>query len=219
MNNIKIAVESDIPVGKGMASSTADIAGIFFGLSKYYKIEISPELMAKLCVEIEPTDSIIFKEISLFDHINGDLVENYDWNLNFKVLGLEPETKIDTVEFRKYKGKQLKSKNQNSRALEKFKKAYVEKSYYKLGEATLESAMENQDILEKPYMDQILKIIEKNHCYGLNVAHSGTVVGIMYDDFKVDFEKLIYNLKENGILGYYNKQYRFDIISGGPQML
>lgn len=127
IENLKITVGNGIPIGKGMASSTADIAGIIFGLSKYFDFDISSELLSKFCIDIEPTDSIIFEKISLFDHINGILVEDYDWKLDFKVLCLEPDQKIDTVDFRKGKGVLLKSKNQNSKALDKFREAYKKK--------------------------------------------------------------------------------------------
>jgi len=197
IENLNITVGNGIPIGKGMASSTADIAGIIFGLSKHFNFDISSELLSKFCVEIEPTDSIIFEKLSLFDHINGVLVEDYDWELDFKVLCLEPNQRINTVDFRSGKEDFFKSKNQNSKALDKFREAYMKKSYDKLAEATLDSAFENQEILEKPYIKKIIKIMEKNYCYGLNVAHSGTVIGIMYDEVKVDIEKLIYDLKEN----------------------
>lgn len=214
-----ITIENNIPVGKGMASSTADICGVLKGLHHLYNLSISDEALARLCCMIEPTDSTIFKNLSLFDHINGFLVETFDWQLDCDVLILEPDYQINTTDFRKAKKEQIMRKNHDSKALTLLRQAVASKSYEQLCESTHLSAKENQEILEKPYFEVVHKIALKHKCYGVNIAHSGSIIAILLDKNKVDLNALSKELKKENCGSYYKKQYMAKIVSGGSQIL
>ena len=142
-----VRVENNIPVGKGMASSTADICGVLKGLYYLYNLPVSDEEIARISCMVEPTDSTIFNQLSLFDHINGLLIETYHWNLECDVLILEPDYQINTTDFRKAKKEQIMRKNHDSKALSLFRQAVEEKSYDKLCESTYLSAVNSRNPL------------------------------------------------------------------------
>ena len=218
LSRYQIEVCNQIPLGKGMASSTADIAGVLYGLYYLYELSVSPEEIAKLCVAVEPTDSIIFEPTTLFDHINGEKVASFPWLIALDVLVLEPDYQINTTDFRKAKKEQI-SKKSPSHALALFKEGVAKKSIEKICEATFLSAMENQEILEKPYLTEIYDIVRRYGCYGLNVAHSGSVVGILMNKKCVDMKGLLKDLEDKGCLSYYKKQYVVKMIPGGSQIM
>ena len=64
--NISLKIRSKIPVGKGMASSTADIGATIGATLGLIKKELSSEEIAKLASTIEPTDSIYIEKNSIF---------------------------------------------------------------------------------------------------------------------------------------------------------
>lgn len=218
LNRYQIEVRNQIPLGKGMASSTADIAGVLYGLYYLYGLEIKAEEIAKLCVAVEPTDGILFEKISLFDHINGEKIRSFSWPFTLDVLVLEPDYQINTTDFRKAKKEQI-SKKSPSKALALFKEGMATKSLQKIGEATFLSAKENQDILEKPYLMEIYDIANEFACYGVNVAHSGSVIGLFMDKRHVALDKLLKALENRGCLSYYKKQYVVKMIPGGSQIM
>ncbi len=63
--NISLKIRSKIPVGKGMASSTADIGATIGATLGLIKKELSSEEIAKLASTIEPTDSIYIEKIEI----------------------------------------------------------------------------------------------------------------------------------------------------------
>ncbi len=75
INNIHIEIDSKIPRGKGLASSTADLCATYKCLTKLFKKNYSMEELQNHCLNIEPTDSIIFNEFTLFDYKNGSFKE------------------------------------------------------------------------------------------------------------------------------------------------
>ena len=59
--HLHFSMTSDIPLEKGMASSTADIAGMAAGLSAYFGLELTQADIGSLCTGIEPSDNLMFE--------------------------------------------------------------------------------------------------------------------------------------------------------------
>ncbi|SHJ84333.1 GHMP family kinase ATP-binding protein [Paramaledivibacter caminithermalis] len=218
--NISLEIKSNIPIAKGMASSTADIAATIMAVTKLLGKKLTPKELGKLCCEIEPTDSVIFQKLTLFDHINGRIVRDYDWNLSMKVLILEPNWIINTEEFRKNDYSNIRQKNQKEleKAYKIFTLACENKDKRLLGKASTISSMANERILQKPKLYEIIDIATKLNAYGVNIAHSGTVTGILYDEKITDIEKLEFILKKRKINNHYTRIYTANMIMGGVRV-
>ncbi|SKC75693.1 GHMP family kinase ATP-binding protein [Maledivibacter halophilus] len=221
MENISLSLDSSIPIAKGMASSTADIAATVIATARFLGKEISFKELGELCCEIEPTDSTIFQRLTLFDHINGRIIEEYDWNPKIKVLILEMDRIVNTEEFRRtdYSDVRIKNKNQIEKAYRIFSSGCKMKDKRLLGKAVTISSLMNQEILYKPKLDEILDISIKLGAYGVNVAHSGTVIGILYDESQMDINEFKYIIGKRKITKYYTKIYSANMIKGGVRII
>lgn len=219
MKNISLSISSNIPIAKGMASSTADIAGTIIATSKLIGKDLSTEELGELCCKIEPTDSTIFDELVLFDHIKGRVIRKHNWNPNMKVLILEMNSFVSTEEFRKndYTRARNDNKKDIERAYELFSLACDQRDKKLLGKAVTISSLANQSILLKPKLDEIIELTNKVGAYGVNVAHSGTVVGILYDDH-VDIDKLQDLFVKRGITEDYVKIHLVNMAKGGVRI-
>ena len=220
-DHFEIRVDSDIPIGKGMASSTADVAACIKATAHMLGKEISTEDLAQICVKVEPTDSIIFESLTLFDHLKGIKIENFGWIPRLDVLVLESDGFLDTQEFRKndYSRIRMENKAKVEKAFRLFKKANEKKDPSLLGKAATMSSLANQSILPKYKLEEMIERSELLGCYGVNVAHSGTVVGLIFDKAKVDFESLMVDLKKSNIPKYYPKIYLKKMTEGGIRMI
>ncbi|MCT4593023.1 MAG: cobalamin biosynthesis protein [Anaeromicrobium sp.] len=220
LENINVYKESQIPIGKGMASSTADMAAAVVALSSMINKEITEEELAQICVCVEPTDSTIFKELTLFDHLNGRKIKNFSWIPNVSVLILEPSHILETQKFRKLDYNYLRNKNKGKieKAYDTFIKAYENKDIYLLGKASEYSALANEIILKKNKLNEIIDLSTKFGCAGVNIAHSGTVVGVLYEDSKVDGDKLLFSFKKS-FNREYEKIYTTKLVEGGVRRI
>lgn len=221
MENISININSNIPIAKGMASSTADIAATIVATAKLLGKEMKPDLLGKLCCKIEPTDSTIFDKLTLFDHINGRAIEEHDWTPKIKILILELDSIINTEEFRKNDYSMIRYGNKEliERAYRNFEISCYKKDMQLLGDAVTLSSVANQRILFKPMLHEIIDISLGQGAYGLNVAHSGTVVGILYDEKKLDIDRLRHLFYQNRITKEYTKIYTVNMIEGGVKTI
>ncbi|MGO0884348.1 GHMP family kinase ATP-binding protein [Clostridioides difficile] len=215
--NLSLNINSKIPVGKGMASSTADIGATIKATLSLIDKDLSSEEISKLAAEIEPTDSIFINKNSIFNPLNGTVIKYLGNITNAKVIILEPDKVLDTMKIRMRKDySKLKIEN---REIIKKSFALLEEGLKKdnlslVGEACTLSSLANENIEKKEYLNEIIEISKRYGAYGVNIAHSGTVIGILIDKLMND-KKLIDVLCESNINSVYDKIYTLDIIDGG----
>ncbi|EQF22832.1 GHMP kinase family protein [Clostridioides difficile CD160] len=215
--NISLNIDSKIPIGKGMASSTADIGATIKATLSLIDKDLSSEEICKLAAEIEPTDSIFIDKNSIFNPLNGTVIKYLGNISNAKVIILEPNKVLDTMKIRLRKDyNTLKIENREiiKKSFTLLEEGLKNDNLSLVGEACTLSSLANENIEKKEYLNEIIKIAEKCGAYGVNIAHSGTVIGILIDRF-MDDKNIINVLCESNINSVYNKIYTLNIINGG----
>lgn len=216
-DKLKIVINSDVPIGKGLSSSTADIGAAIGACAAYLNKEISPDLASRIALSIEATNTNFYKESMIFNSVTGDKREVLGNIENTKVMILIPDGRVNTQELRMRENyAQIKKRNEPKIRVcyEETVKAFQTKNYAKLGEIGIESALLNETLIRKLFLSEIIEIALVNNAYGINIAHSGTAIGIlMRDDY--DESKLVYDLNEAGVFSFYNSHMTLPIVSGG----
>ncbi|MBS4024817.1 MAG: hypothetical protein KGZ96_03975 [Clostridia bacterium] len=178
-----VAISSQLPVGKGWASSSADIFGAISGIAIALNQELSTASLARLALAIEPTDSIFAPGLAVFDHVKGTRLEFLGPALTLQVLACEFHDTVDTMSFNKRADlvSLNKAKEEQVReALELVMQGVNEQDLKKVARGATISAQAHQQILYKPYLNKIAKISAEYGSLGVNIAHSGTTVGILF---------------------------------------
>lgn len=86
----------------------------------------------------------------------------------------------------------------------RYLEAVKERSLVKLGAAALASARLNQEILPKPYFSQLVDLMEQHKLLGINVAHSGSVVGLLVEK-KEQLPELIKAIEASALKDWYTQ--------------
>jgi len=225
MDHLKafVTVSSDIPRGIGLASSTADITAACLATAQALGKEISNDTIADIALSIEPSDGIMYPGAVLFDHISGRLR---------KSLGLLPELDVyiidigQQVDTEKFNGiKDLKEKNKQKEqvvkhALRLALKAFRQSDLKPLGNAMKMSAVAHQSILFKSHLTDIIDISDRYHAVGVNVAHSGSAIGVFFEKGQISPEDFWKEIRY--IMQAHNMSYRIIKTytdSKGPRIL
>lgn len=179
-------VRSALPRGKGMASSSADIAAACVAIAKAMDRTISPTEIAEIAVAIEPSDGIFFPGIVAFDHVKGLWHRSLGDPPKMTLAIFDTGGRINTVRF---------NQRPDLLALNRQKEEAVSRAYAlvaqglangdprMIGEGATISALANQGIVEKRGLADAVRLVKKYGAVGINVAHSGTVIGVLFDDF------------------------------------
>ena len=184
--DVRLTLANSLPRRKGMASSTADVsASIAATAAATGKSDTMPPSGDRtLALLIEPSDGLMLPGVSLFDHRNGTKVRTLGAAPPMRVVVLDFGGDIDTIEFNSV------DREQTLRGLQpRFEEALslivrgVEHGHPEevAAGATL-SAVANQKVLYKPQLDAVMSVADELGALGINVAHSGTVFGMLFED-------------------------------------
>ncbi|AJA47373.1 L-threonine kinase [Clostridium pasteurianum DSM 525 = ATCC 6013] len=178
-STLKIYINSYIPIGKGFASSTADLCALYNALTKLFRRNFDEKELMDECLKIEPTDSIIFDKMTLFDYKNGAFNKTIGEYLEFHLLIFEGKTRINTVEFNRRK---LPEHKDISDLIPHLIDGVRSKNLRKLAWCATESIIRNQHRLKYDFLEDILSIMDKVEGIGILGAHSGNFLGIILED-------------------------------------
>ena len=182
----KLELQSNIPVGWGLGSSTSDVVATLRAVAHAFQKTFSPQVLGDLAVKAEhASDSIMFEDRAvLFAHRAGVVVEDFIGQLpELDVLGFNTDATGDGVDTLS-----LVRARYSSWEIEAFRvlqgllrRAVRTHDPRLLGRVATASAVISQRHLPKPHFERLLKITEAVGAVGLQVAHSGTVAGILFD--------------------------------------
>ena len=213
---ISLNINSQIPVGKGMASSTADIGATIKATLSMLGKSLTGEEISKLAVKIEATDSLFLNRHSIFNPLTADIKKYMGGIDNAKVVILEPDDILDTKSIRmtpNYRMYKMQNKEIIKESFSLLDEGLARNNLSLVGKACTYSSLANENIHKKPFLKEIIEISDKFGCYGVNIAHSGTVIGILMDK-EMDDKRVIQYLRDIQISKYYKKIYTSDIIDG-----
>ncbi|AOO85192.1 kinase (plasmid) [Bosea vaviloviae] len=186
-------IESNIPVGHGYGSSTADVVAAVRAVAAAHTARLQPSRISRLAVAAEQaSDAIAFDEHAvLFAQREGVVLEDFGGSLpplllvGFKPTGGLP---IDTLHLppARYKSAEIQQ-FRVLRALIAHAVRYQDPK--NLGRAATASALLNQRHLPKPHLERVIEIAEGAGACGVQVAHSGSLLGIIFDPAGTNFRQ------------------------------
>lgn len=218
--DIRIDVQSTIPIAKGMASSTADIAATAVATAHHLGHHLDESTLAQLCVSLEPTDSTVFRKLTLFDHNDASTQIACEAQPQLDLLVLESPETLRTADYHRiprHSGLQAGAPALK-RAWEKVQEACISQNPYRMGEAATLSATASQLLLPKPDFDSLLALVEECDLYGVNVAHSGSVVGLMLDRTRHDVDYIKWMLTQKKLTVHWPEQHLLRMVAGGVEL-
>lgn len=187
---IRLDLASSLPRGKGMGSSTADICSALAALAACCRQELSPRDLLAACLSVEPSDGTMLPGIAVVDHRWGRLHGTLGEPPPLDVLVFDSGGRIDTLAFNAHPDlpRWNEAKEPMVReALELVRQGMALARAGRRGAAELIgagatlSALAHQRILYKERLGEVLRLAREVGAVGVNVAHSGTVIGVLLD--------------------------------------
>ncbi|MDH6234880.1 uncharacterized protein involved in propanediol utilization [Mesorhizobium soli] len=202
----RLSIESDIPVGHGYGSSTADVVASIRAVAAALGTKLLPSTISRLAVAAETaSDAIAFEaEALLFAQREGVVLEHFGGALPpFVLVGFKANdtSGINTIELApaRYSGQEI----QLFRVLRgMIARAVQYQDPRLLGRAATLSAHISQRHLPKPFFDFVIGLAHHHQAFGIQVAHSGSLFGLMLDprsvSLRADIHAIVAALKSAG---------------------
>ncbi len=214
-----VAVANPIPVGKGMGSSSADITAAVCATGKAADCDLSPDDVAKIALAVEPTDGVMFPGIAMLDHRRGKVVELLGNPPPMEVIAIDRGGQVDTLEFNTVDREEhwRSLADATAEALELVREGIRRCDPELVGRGATISARAGGPDGAGPWVERAADFAAEIGAVGVNVAHSGTVVGILLDARKRQ-SKPAYREAHRAFAAAESVQH-FRIIGGGARAL
>ncbi len=212
-----LSLSSPLPRGKGMASSTADVSAAVAATAAVIgaDADMPPTMIARIALQVEPSDGTMLPGIAVLDHKQGNILETLGSPPPMRVVVLDFGGDVDTLAFNGINRDSALDRLQPEfeEALRLVAQGIREGSTEDVGAGATRSAITNQQLLYKPQLDAVLRLAEDVGAVGVNAAHSGTVLGLLFEDDNALAENAVSQAWESlfGIQRIYNRR----IVGGG----
>jgi len=173
-----------LPRGKGLASSTADVGGVIAAGLKALGQPVHPATVARRAARIEPSDSTPLPGLSLFDYHRGEEIMPLGPPPPMRILMLDWGGRVDSVRFNRWANRQALERNSARfrEAVDWVCSGIDEADLLAIGRGASLSAELHQGLLPRPWLAPSLDLCRRLGGYGVNIAHSGTLTGILLPD-------------------------------------
>ncbi|MFZ5864216.1 MAG: GHMP kinase [Nitrospirota bacterium] len=193
-----LTIRSDLPRGIGMASSTADV-GAAMGLWLAMGCEmVDVNAVMRAALAVEPTDGVLFDGIVLFDHRRGSVLERWGAPPPIELVAVEVGGPVDTLAFNERDTAAVSREQAGSilRAFDLVRRGLAHGDAASIGQGATISALCHQNILPKPTLEPLLRLALEEGGYGVNVAHSGSLIGLLLPPGGYDRERVRQRIDE-----------------------
>ena len=180
----RLWLDSRLPRGKGMASSTADVAAAIVATAAAMGRELSPLQVAEIALGVEPSDGVMFPDVAVFDHREGRIARSLGPPPPMRVLILDFGGSVDTLEFNQADrdGVLKRLAPEMAEAASLIEDGISRSDPLRIGRGATLSAQSNQQVLFNSHLEPALELSREVGAVGVNVAHSGTVIGMLFRD-------------------------------------
>ena len=182
-DKLQVTVCSELPVGKGMASSSADISAACLATALCLGRKLTNDEIADLALAIEPTDGIFYDGIVMFDHVSGRIRKSLGQPPEIQIAVFDAGGEVDTLCFNRRSDLAVlnsEKEPQVRQALAWVSQGLAEGNAALIGAGATLSARANQSILFKACLETVVDVSQGYGAIGVTAAHSGTVLGVMF---------------------------------------
>ncbi|TXS52452.1 hypothetical protein [Streptomyces sp. t39] len=177
----RFSAHSDLTVGVGMASSTADIVAALRCLFRVFSLPEDPDTTRDVLAAIERADSVFLEEFALHLSARHRVVRRLGTGVVFHTAFVTEPGTVDTsattpVLLRHYR----RRGDEYERCLTDLLKGFSAKDAPAVARAATTSAVLSQEALPKQTFGAVLAHRDEFGADGVFVAHTGSLVGYLF---------------------------------------
>lgn len=176
----RLTLAGDLPEGKGMSSSSADLVATVRAVADALGVAVTPPEIEALLRGVEPSDGLMYQEMVAFYHRRVELRRLLGPVPALTVVGVDEGGQVDTVSFNSSRPAITASRRREYGVLlDRLTTALAAGDLATVGRIATRSALLNQERCPKAHLDRAVEICREVRALGVAVAHSGTLVGII----------------------------------------
>jgi len=184
-----IIIDSDLPMGKGFASSSADLVATAYAINDFYQLRLSKLTIEEILAQIEPTDGVLYENVVSYYYLDVKLHKQLGNLPEMAILAMDEGGEVNTVEYNAKEKVFLDNERiLYEKLLTELEEAIKFQDLRTIGRITTTSSVLNQKFRNNNYLEAMLNINKEIGGIGVTVTHSGTCLGILLDKNSRDLQ-------------------------------
>ena len=190
----------NIPIGKGLSSSTADMLSVVRAFQEMFGVIITESFISRIFHEIEPHDALHFFSCTIYNHRKGVLLERLNYIPQYKIIGIDGGGTVDTQNYNNNLQFTHEDMEVYQSIYEELVASFKERDDYRIACCATLSAKQHIKRSKNIFLEKIIGDISAYDSIGIIATHSGTCAGLI---FPVDVDDAVLDdiEKEVSILG------------------
>ncbi|GAA2352704.1 kinase [Streptomyces violaceusniger] len=177
-----LVLDSDLLVGKGLASSSADLVATARAVGTVLGLDTTPAAVEDWLRPIEPTDGVMHPGIVLFEHRAVRLRARLGTLPPATVVAVDEGGLLDTVAYnRRTRHVPPALRAEYAHLVDDLTAAVRDGDLHGVGAVATRSARLNQRWLPKRNLDALIRMAGDLDALGVMCTHSGTMAGLLLD--------------------------------------
>lgn len=173
-----LTLSSEIPRGKGMASSSADIGAVCIAVAAAFHQTLTAQEIAYLAASIEPTDGVFCPGIVAMNYRSGRILHAYGSFPPLQLVLFDTGGTVNTETYHEqYDEKEYRYGKTAAVACTYLKHPYTAAA---VGRAATCSAVLHQRVRYRPELPVLQRIGKDYGSCGIVMGHSGTVIALLF---------------------------------------
>jgi uncharacterized protein involved in propanediol utilization len=201
----RVTLNSEIPMGKGLSSSTADLIACQRAIEAFLDRSFPNENINTILREIEPSDGLLYPCSVVYNHRLCRFIKGLGLIPPSVIISIDCGGTLDTVTYnaqeRLFSGE---DKAIYAQLLDEITIAFQQQDLRKIGEIATKSAILNQKFNFKPELDRMIALANEFGAYGVINTHSGTCLGLLFDPKNPLIDDAIAHLKSYREIAIYH---------------
>ncbi len=176
----RLSVQSLVPEGKGLASSSADLVATARAVSNAVGRPLPQHTLLDFLRLIEPSDGVMYRGSVLFFHRQVEFGRTLGPLPRLRILAIDEGGEIDTIAYnRTSRAITRGDAAEYARLLNRVESAFEARDFEEVGRVATRSAVMNQCRNPKKHLHEVIEISERFGGLGVVVTHSAPCVGVL----------------------------------------
>lgn len=182
-----LSIDTPLGFGQGFGTSTGDITASLRAAAAAWGRSIAPARIARIAIDIEPTDGSMYPGCVAFAHREGVLLEPLGALPRFEAIVTLPGGTVDTAKFDEYRRDYFYGPRDQDDLLTAWRMVRHANRTGDVGVMAAAATMStriNEVLLPKLLFREMLEFAERTGIEGLMAAHSGTALAFIFDPMR-----------------------------------
>jgi uncharacterized protein involved in propanediol utilization len=180
-SGVKISIDftKNIPVGKGLSSSTADLLAVVRAFQEVFGVIVSESFISQLFAKIEPHDGLHYSMSVAYNHRQGNLLNKLNYIPDFNIVAVDSGGELSTVEYNKNLNFPPKILNEYDKLYDQLLTAFANRDDVGIARCAQKSTELHVNRTGNKFLARVLEKASEMNVLGILATHSGTCGGFL----------------------------------------